>query len=201
MPGFGNSSGFELRLLDRGRSGDLLKTAEVGQKFIDALKERPEIGDAFTSFDPSFPQYMLHVDQEKAAQKGVSIENAMSTLQTLMGSFYASNFIRFGQLYKVMVQAEPSYRKKPEDVLAMRVKNDEGEMVPYSNFVTMERVYGPEQLTRYNMYTSAMINGDAAPGYSSGDAINAIKEVAANNVAQRLHLRMVGYDAGRDQIR
>lgn len=182
VPGFGNSSGFELRLLDRGRSGDLLKTAEVGQKFIDALKERPEIGDAFTSFDPSFPQYMLHVDQEKAAQKGVSIENAMSTLQTLMGSFYASNFIRFGQLYKVMVQAEPSYRKKPEDVLAMRVKNDEGEMVPYSNFVTMERVYGPEQLTRYNMYTSAMINGDAAPGYSSGDAITAIKEVAATTL-------------------
>ena len=182
VPGFGNSSGFELRLLDRNRSGDLLKTAEVGQRFIDALKERPEIGDAFTSFDPSFPQYLLHVDQEKAAQKGVSIENAMSALQTLMGSFYASNFIRFGQLYKVMVQAEPGYRKKPEDVLAMRVKNDQGEMVPYSNFVTMERVYGPEQLTRYNMYTSAMINGDAAPGYSSGDAITAIKEVAATTL-------------------
>lgn len=178
VPGFGNSSGFELRLLDRGRSGDLQKTADVAQDFIEALKERPEIGDAFTSFDPSFPQYLLHVDQEKAAQKGVSIDNAMSTLQTLMGSFYASNFIRFGQLYKVMVQADPKYRKKPEDVLNMRVKNDEGEMVPYSNFVTMERVYGPEQLTRYNMYTSAMINGDAAPGYSSGDAIKAIQEVA-----------------------
>ena len=103
VPGFGNSSGFELRMLDRGRSGDLLQTAKVSQDFIVALKKRPEIGSAFSSFDPSFPQYMLHVDQEKAAQKGVSIENAMSTLQTLMGSFYASNFIRFGQLYKVMV--------------------------------------------------------------------------------------------------
>jgi multidrug efflux pump subunit AcrB len=102
----------------------------------------------------------------------------MSTLQTLMGSYYASNFIRFGQMYKVMVQAAPRYRTKPEDVLNMRVKNDQGEMVPYSNFVRLERVYGPEQLTRYNMYTSAMINGDAAPGFSSGDAIRAIQEVA-----------------------
>lgn len=182
VPGFGNSSGFELRLLDRGKSGDLLKTAKVAKDFIEALKKRPEISDAFTSFDPSFPQYMLHVDQDKAAQKGVSVDNAMGTLQTLMGSYYASNFIRFGQMYKVMVQAAPSYRAKPEDVLNMRVKNDQGEMVPYSNFVTLERVYGPEQLTRYNMYTSAMINGDAAPGYSSGDAIRAIQEVATEKL-------------------
>ncbi len=182
VPGFGNSSGFELRLLDQGKSGDLLKTATIAQEFIAALKKRPEIGDAFTSFDPSFPQYMLHVDQDKAAQKGVSIENAMGTLQTLMGSYYASNFIRFGQLYKVYVQADPAYRTKPEDVLNMRVKNDQGEMVPYANFITMERVYGPEQLTRYNMYTSAMVNGDAAPGYSSGDAIKAIQEVAAEKL-------------------
>lgn len=182
VPGFGNSSGFELRLLDRGRSGDLLKTAKVAADFIDALKKRPEIGDAFTSFDPSFPQYMINVDYDKAAQKGVSVENAMNTLQTLIGSLYASNFIRFGQLYKVMVQASPEFRTKPEDVLTMRVKNDQGEMVPYSNFVTMERVYGPEQLTRYNMYTSAMINGDAAPGYSSGDAIKAIQAVATEKL-------------------
>ncbi len=178
VPGFGNASGFELRLLDRGRSGDLTKTANAAQRFIAALKQRPEIGDAFTSFDPSFPQYLLHVDQEKAAHQGVSIDNAMSSLQTLMGSYYASNFIRFGQMYKVMVQADPSYRTKPDDVLNLRVKNEQGEMVPYANFVRLERVYGPEQLTRYNMYTSAMVNGDAAPGYSSGDAIRAIEEVA-----------------------
>jgi HAE1 family hydrophobic/amphiphilic exporter-1 len=178
VPGFGNSSGFELRMLDQGRSGDLQQAAKVARKFVDALKKRPEISDAFTSFDPSFPQYLLHVDQEKAAQKGVFIDNAMNTLQTLMGSYYASNFIRFGQMYKVMVQADPEYRTKPEDVLNMRVKNDQGEMVPYSNFVRLERVYGPEQITRYNMYTSALINGDAAPGYSSGDAIRAVQEVA-----------------------
>jgi multidrug efflux pump subunit AcrB len=112
----------------------------------------------------------------KSGPPGVSIDNAMSSLQTLMGSYYASNFIRFGQMYKVMVQADPRYRTKPEDVLTMRAKNDQGEMVPYANFVSLERVYGPEQLTRYNMYTSAMINGDAAPGYSSGDAIRAIQK-------------------------
>ncbi|WP_109699328.1 efflux RND transporter permease subunit [Chitinophaga deserti] len=178
VPGFGNASGFELRVLDRTGADDLDQVADVTGKFIAALKERPEIGSAFTSFDPAFPQYMIHVDQAMAAKKGVSIDNAMSTLQTLLGSFYASNFIRFGQMYKVMVQASPQYRTKPEDVLLLHVKNDKGEMVPFSNFVRLERVYGPETLTRYNMYTSAMINGDAAPGFSSGDAIKAIGETA-----------------------
>ncbi|GAB3250894.1 efflux RND transporter permease subunit [Larkinella harenae] len=178
VPGFGNSSGFELRMLDRTGTGDLQKTKKVADDFIAALKERPEISDAFTSFNPDYPQYMLHVDQDKAAQKGVSIENAMNTLQTLMGSLYATNFIRFGQMYRVFVQAAPEYRTKPEDVLSFYVKNDQGEMVPYSNFVTLERVYGPEQLTRYNMYTSALINGDAAKGFSSGDALRAVEEVA-----------------------
>ncbi|QHS59304.1 efflux RND transporter permease subunit [Chitinophaga agri] len=182
VPGFGNSSGFELRVLDRTGSGDLRQTSDVTNNFIAELKKRPEIGSAFTSFDPDFPQYMIHVDQAMAAKKGVSIENAMSTLQTLLGSFYASNFIRFGQMYKVMVQASPRYRTKPEDVMHLYVKNDAGEMVPFSNFIKMERVYGPEQLTRYNMYTAAMINGDAAPGYSSGDAIKAIDEVAAKSL-------------------
>ncbi|GAB4020542.1 efflux RND transporter permease subunit [Spirosoma koreense] len=178
VPGFGNSSGFELRLLDRTGSGDLQKVKKVADDFITALKKRPEIADAFTSFDPSYPQYLLQVDQEKAAQKGVSINNAMGTLQTLMGSFYASNFIRFGQMYKVMVQASPEYRTKPEDVLSLRVKNNAGEMVPFSNFVHLERVYGPEQITRYNMYMSALMNGEPAAGYSSGDALRAVQEVA-----------------------
>ena len=179
VPGFGNASGFELRVLDKTGTGKLEQTAKVTNDFIAALKQRPEIASAFTSFDPSFPQYMIHVDQERAAQKGVSIERAMETLQTLLGSYYASNFIRFGQMYKVMVQAAPQYRTKPEDVLHLYVKNDSGEMVPFSNFIRLERVYGPEQLTRYNMYTAAMINGDAAPGFSSGDAIRAIEEEAA----------------------
>lgn len=182
VPGFGNSSGFELRLQDRSGNEDLQKTAEVTNKFIKDLAATPEIAAAFSSFDASFPQYMIHVDSDISAKKGVSIDIAMSTLQTMIGSYYASNFIRFGQMYKVMVQADASFRKNPEDILKLYVKNNRGEMVPFSTFIRLERVYGPELLTRYNMYTSAMINGDAAPGYSSGDAIKAVERVAATSL-------------------
>lgn len=178
VPGFGNSSGFEIRVLDKTGSGDFSKTAEVNNKFVRALNETPQISGAFSTFDANFPQYMISVDQAVAAQKGITIDEAMSTLQTLMGSYYASNFIRFGQLYKVMVQASPEFRTKPEDVLKLSIKNDKGEMVPFSTFISMKRVFGPEQLTRYNMYTSAMITGDAEPGFSSGDAIKTIQAVA-----------------------
>ncbi len=182
VPGFGNSSGFELRLLNRTAGESLQETAEVSNKFIEALRQAPEISSAFSSFDANFPQYLIHVDQEMAAKKGITIDQAMSTLQTFMGSYYASNFIRFGQMYKVMVQASPQYREKPEDILKLYLKNKDGEMVPFSTFIKLERVYGPEQLTRYNMYTSAMINGDAASGYSSGDAIAAVQRVAAEKL-------------------
>lgn len=178
VPGFGNASGFELRLLDKTGSGSLQATHQVSTDFMDKIRKRPEIKSVFSSFNPNFPQYLIHVDQDIAAKKGISADNAMSNLQTLMGSYYASNFIRFGQMYKVMLQADPRYRAQPEDILKLRVKNASGEMVPYSLFSRIERVYGPEQLTRYNMYTSAMINGEAAEGYSSGDAIRAIEEVS-----------------------
>ncbi|HEV7349079.1 efflux RND transporter permease subunit [Telluribacter sp.] len=178
VPGFGNSSGFELRLLDKTGSGDFQQTARVTNEFIEELRKHPAINNAFSGFDASYPQYLIHMDQDVAAQKGVTVENAMNTLQTLIGSFYASNFIRFGQMYKVMVQADPHYRLAPEDVNKMFVKNDRGEMIPISTFTRLERVYGPEQITRYNMYTSAMINGSPAAGYSSGDAIKAVEEVA-----------------------
>ncbi|WP_439555072.1 efflux RND transporter permease subunit [Dyadobacter sp.] len=182
VPGFGNSSGFELRVQDRTGSDDLQKTAEITNQFVKDLMAAPEIASAFSSFDASFPQYMIHVDADIASKKGVSVDMAMSTLQTLIGSLYASNFIRFGQMYKVMVQADPSFRRSPEDILKLYVKNNRGEMVPFSTFIRLERVYGPELLTRYNMYTSAMINGDAAPGYSSGDAIKAVERVAATSL-------------------
>lgn len=178
VPGFGNTGGFELRLLDKTGKGDIVHTAEVTSTFIKAINNTPEVEQSFTSFDASFPQYMLHIDYDMAAKKGVSVENAMGTLQALLGSFYATNFIRFNQMYKVMVQADPLYRKSPKDVLKLYVKNKNGEMVSFSNFVRMERIYGPEQLTRYNMYLSAMINGDAAEGFSSGDAIQAVERVA-----------------------
>lgn len=177
VPGFGNASGFELRLQDR-TSGNLDNMARVNEEFIQALNDRPEINGAFTNFDPSFPQFLLTVDHDKAAKLGISVNVAMETLQSYIGSYYASNFIRYGQMYKVMIQASPEYRTTPESLLEMYAKNKNGEMVPYSNFTSLERIYGPEQLSRYNMFTSALVSGDAAPGYSSGDAIQAVEEVA-----------------------
>ncbi|MFD2520844.1 efflux RND transporter permease subunit [Emticicia soli] len=178
VPGFGNASGFEVRLLDKTGSGNLQRIATVADEFMEELRKRPEIKEVFSSFNPNFPQYLIHVDQDMAAKKGISVDAAMSNLQSLIGSFYATNFILFGQMYKVMIQADPKYRAQPEDIMKLRIKNKNGEMVPYAIFSKIERVYGPEQLTRYNMYFSAMLNGDAAKGYSSGDAIRAIQEVA-----------------------
>ncbi|WP_297814542.1 efflux RND transporter permease subunit [Segetibacter sp.] len=198
VPGFGNASGFELRLLDKNRGGEMAKTADVTQKFLDSLKSHKVLAGAFTSFDPNFPQYLIHLDQEMAAQKGVSVDNAMSTLQTLVGSYYATNFIRFGQMYKVMLQAYPQYRAKPEDILQLHVKNEQGLMVPYSTFIKMERVYGPEQITRYNMYSSAMINGDARKGFSSSDAITAVEETAAKVLPRGYEIEWSGMT--REQI-
>jgi HAE1 family hydrophobic/amphiphilic exporter-1 len=178
VPGFGNASGFELRIQDRTGAGDLNKTANTVNDFIDKLNAKPEIGNSFSSFDVSYPQYLIHIDEEMAAKNGVTVENAMNTLQTLIGSFYASNFIRFGQMYKVMVQASPEYRSEPNDLLKLFVKNNDGNMVPFSSFVKLERIYGPDQLTRYNMFTSAMINGEPANGFSSGQAIVAVERLA-----------------------
>ncbi|HEY4208341.1 MAG TPA: efflux RND transporter permease subunit, partial [Puia sp.] len=177
VPGFGNASGFEIQVLDRTGNPDLDRTAKAVNNFIKDLNKSPEIEGAFTTFDPTFPQYMITVDQGMAAQKGITIGEAMSTLQSLVGSYYTSNFIRFGQMYKVMVQAAPEYRTNPEEVLKLHIKNDKGEMVPFSTFIKMHLIQGPEQITRYNMYTSAMITGDAAPGFSSGDAIDAISRI------------------------
>jgi HAE1 family hydrophobic/amphiphilic exporter-1 len=197
VPGYGNSSGFELRLLNRSGSDEIGDLQEVADAFVVELNKRPEITNTFTTFDASFPQFLLDIDEDKAAQKGITADNAMSTLQTLIGSEYATNFIRFGQMYKVMVQASPQFRAQPEDLLKLTVKSEDGELVPYSSFMNVEKVYGPEQITRYNMYPSAMINGQPAKGYSSGDAITAIKEVAAETLPKGY-----GYDwagASRDQ--
>jgi len=198
VPGFGNAGGFELRLLNKNRNTDLAQMATVSNGFLQKLKDHKVISNANTSFDPNFPQYLIHVDQEMAAKQGVTIDNAMSTLQTLLGSYYATNFIRFDQMYKVMLQALPQYRANPEDVLNLFVKNNKGEMVPYSNFIRMEKVYGPEQITRFNMYTAAMINGDAAPGFTSGDAISAIQQVADSSLPKGYSFEWSGMT--REQI-
>ncbi|MGE8511821.1 MAG: efflux RND transporter permease subunit [Chryseobacterium culicis] len=191
VPGFGNTSGFELRLLDR-TGGTIENTDKITKDFVKKLNDAPELQNNFTSFDATFPQYMINVDYDMAAKKGVSVDNAMSTLQTMLGSYYATNFIRFSQMYKVMVQASPEHRDTPESILNLYLKNDKGEMVPFSTFITIEKVYGPEVLTRYNMYMSAMINGEPADGYSSGDAIAAVERVAKETLPRGFDIEWSG---------
>lgn len=191
VPGFGNASGFELRLLDKS-GGSIENTDLVTKNFIRELSASPEIEKSFTSFDATFPQYLIHIDYDMAAKKGVSVDNAMSTLQTMLGSYYATNFIRFSQMYKVMVQASPQFRSAPESILDMYVKNDKGEMVPFSTFINLERVYGPEVLTRYNMYTSAMINGEPAEGFSNADAIAAVERISAEKLPRGFSVEWSG---------
>lgn len=197
VPGYGNSSGFELRLLDKSGKGDLKNLEKVTNEFVKELNKQPEIVNAFTTFNASFPQLLVNIDYLKAAQKKVIIEDVLSTLQTNLGSEYATNFIRFGQLYRVMVQASPEYRAMPEDILKMYVKNKEGEMVPISEFVSITKTYGPEQITRYNMYTSAMLTGEPAKGFSSGDAIAAIKRTAKEKLPKGFDFDWAG--SSRDQ--
>lgn len=178
IPGYGAAGGFELRLLDKAGSGDYQKMEKVSNDFVKELKKRPELGSAFTFYSASFPQYMLRVDNDLAEQKGVTIENAMDNLSTLIGSNYETSFIRFDRPYKVIVQAGPQYRALPTDLLKLYVKNDKDQMVPYSDFMHLEKVYGLSEITRHNMYNSSEVSGTPAPGYSSGQAIAAIKEVA-----------------------
>lgn len=198
VPGYGNASGFELRLLDKTGSGDFKQMETVTKQFISDLKARPEIASAFTIFDANYPQYTLHIDMDKATQKGVTVNNAMSSLQTLLGSEYATNFIRFGQLYKVMVQASPEYRALPEDLLKLYVKNDKQEMVPLSAFMTLEKTYGVDQITRYNMFLSAELNGEGKTGVSSGTVLNAVQEVAKEKLPRGYDIDWAGIS--RDEV-
>ncbi|MCQ9639873.1 efflux RND transporter permease subunit [Chryseobacterium sp. WG14] len=178
VPGYGAAGGFELRLLDKAGSGDYHKMEQVSNDFVKELKKRPELGSAFTFYSASFPQYMLRIDNDLAEQKGVTIEKAMDNLSTLIGSNYETSFIRFDRPYKVIVQAGPQYRALPTDLLKLYVKNDKDQMVPYSDFMRLEKVYGLSEITRHNMYNSAEVSGTPAAGYSSGQAIKAIQEVA-----------------------
>lgn len=191
VPGYGNSSGFELRILDKTGKSDLKKLEEIASNFAIELNKNEAIKNTFSSFDASFPQYLVNIDNAKAAQKGVNIKEVLNTLQTYLGSDYATNFIRFNQMYKVMVQSSPEFRAKPEDILRLYTKNSEGEMVAMSSFLTIEKVYGPEQITRYNMYPAAMLNGEPREGYSSGQAIDAIKSIAEEKLPKGY-----GYDWG-----
>lgn len=195
VPGYGAAGGFELRLLDKAGSGDYKKMEKVNNDFVKELNKRPELASVFSFYSASFPQFMLKVDNDLAQQKGVSIENAMNTLSTLVGSNYEISFIKYGFNYKVIVQAAPEYRALPEDILKLYVKNNKDEMVPYSAFMKLEKVYGLSEITRHNMYNSSEISGSAAPGYSSGAAIKAIQEVAETKLPRGFGIDWAGISA------
>ena len=192
VPGYGAAGGFELRLLDKTGNNDFQKMEQVSRDFVKELNNRKELASVFTFFSASFPQYLLKIDNDIAQQKGVSIENAMSTLSTLVGSNYETNFIKFDRQYKVMVQALPQYRALPEDILKLYVKNDKDEMVPFSEFMHMEKVYGLSEITRHNMYLASEISGSAADGFSSGEAISVVNEVALKTLPKGYSIDWAG---------
>jgi HAE1 family hydrophobic/amphiphilic exporter-1 len=192
VPGYGAAGGFELRLLDKAGSGDYKKMETVANDFVKELNKRKELSSVFTFYSASFPQYMLDVDNDIAQQKGVSIDNAMNTLSTFVGSNYETSFIKYDHQYKVIVQALPQYRALPEDILKLSVKNDRDEMVPFSAFIKMRKVYGLSEITRHNMYNASEISGQSAPGYSSGEAINAITEVAKKTLPRGFGIDWAG---------
>lgn len=177
VPGFSNIDGLDMVLQDR-TGGSLDKFSSISQKFIGELMKRPEIAIAFTAFRSDYPQLELEVDDEKADQLGVSVKDIMQTMQAYFGSAQASDFNRFGKYYRVMVQADKSDRAAPASMDGVFVKNAVGEMVPMNSVVKLKRVYGPENVSRYNLFNSIGINAIPKPGFSSGDAIKAVEEVA-----------------------
>ncbi|MDE6147138.1 MAG: efflux RND transporter permease subunit [Bacteroidales bacterium] len=178
ITGYGTTNGFEMHLQDK-NGGDVNDFFGVAMQFIGALNQRPEIAYAYSSFNPNFPQYMVDVDAVKCKRAGVSPATVLSTLGGYFGGQYVSNINRFSHIYRVMIQADPQYRMSPEDLNRTFVRMDNGEMAPLAQFVELTKVYGAQTLSRFNMYNSIAVNGAAADGYSSGDAIRAINEVAA----------------------
>lgn len=187
VPGYGAASGFALRMLDKTNGTDYQEFDRINREFMDNLGNRKELTGLFTFFAANYPQYELKIDNGLAMQKGVSIKTAMDNLDIMIGSTYEQGFIRFNNFFKVYTQAAPEFRRLPSDVMNMYVKNDRGEMVPYSAFMTMKKTQGPNEITRYNLYNSAAIRGGPAKGYTSGDAIDAVKEVAKQTLPR-------GYD-------
>lgn len=182
IPGYSLSNGFELNLQDK-TGGDLDRFFEIANQFLAKLNQRPEIAAARTSFNPTFPQYMIDIDAAKCKQAGISPSDILTTLQGYYGGLYASNFNSFGKLYRVMIQADPSARISPETLNQIKVRNG-SEMAPITQFMSLRKVYGPDNIDRFNMYTSMSVNGSVAAGYSSGEAIQAIREVAAETLPQ-----------------
>lgn len=177
IPGYGASDGFELYVQDQ-QGGSIENLLQVTKQFIARLNEREEIARAATSFDTKYPQYLLEVDAIKCKRNNVSPADVLDALSGYIGGSYASNMNRFSKLYRVMVQASPEYRLDTHALNNMFVRNEQGEMSPISQYITLTRVYGAQSLSRFNLFPAIQINGNAATGYSSGEAIKAIKEIA-----------------------
>ncbi|NJY61345.1 efflux RND transporter permease subunit [Salinimicrobium sp. CDJ15-81-2] len=181
VPGFGVSSGFEMQILDRsgGSFNDLDRAA---QAYLMELMQRPEILYASTSFNTNYPQYEIDLNVPRAKEAGISVSSILGTLQGYIGSIYAADFARFGKQYRVFVQALPEDRATVDDLSSLFVRNDQGQMAPITEFVELKRVYGPQSVTRFNLFNAAAVNGAPAPGYSSGDAIAAVQEVGTGSL-------------------
>ncbi|HWV32553.1 MAG TPA: efflux RND transporter permease subunit [Dyadobacter sp.] len=187
IPGFGTSGGFSMRLLDKNTDTDYQEFDKINKKFLEDLGKRKELTGLFTFFAANYPQYELEIDNKLAMQKGVSIGKAMDNLNIMIGSTYEQGFIKFNQFFKVYVQSDPKYRRLPSDLLNLFVKNEAGEMVPYSAFMKLKKGQGPNEITRFNLYNSAAIQGLPAKGYTTAEAIAAIREVSAKTLPK-------GYD-------
>ncbi|MCM1369468.1 MAG: efflux RND transporter permease subunit [Candidatus Amulumruptor caecigallinarius] len=180
ISGYSATNGFEVKLEDK-TGGDINQFYKVYQTFIAALNARPEIAMAYSTFNPAFPQYLVELDVAKIKKAGLTQNQILQTLQGYYGGMYVSNFNKFGKLYRVMMQASPEARVSPETLKRVKVRNG-SEMAPIDNFVKLKRVYGPDLINRFNMFTSIQVTGSPAEGVSSGDAIKAIEEVAAQTL-------------------
>ena len=176
ITGYSVTNGFQLNLQDK-TGGSLDKFYDIAKVFINELQARPEVASAQTSFNPAFPQYMIDIDAAECMKAGLTPNDILTTLQGYYGGLYASNFNRFGKLYRVMVQSERSDRTNLESLKKIKIRNG-NEMAPITQFIKISKVYGPDTIERFNMYTSMAVTGTPADGYSSGQAINAVEEVA-----------------------
>ncbi len=181
--GFGISGGFSLELQDKG-GHTIDEFYKVSQDFLSALNKRPEIQMAATTYNPSFPQYMLSVNVPRIKEAGLTVSSVMRTMQAVFGGMYVNNFNQFGKQYRIMLQADPSYRRNPADLDKLYVRTAQDEMAPITEFITLKKVYGPQSISRFNMYTSISVNGSPNKGYGSGDAMMAIEQVAQQTLPQ-----------------
>lgn len=177
VPGFGSSAGFDVKVLNQS-GGSFNELSDVTQEYLMKLMQRPEIMYAQSSFNTNYPQYEIDVNIPKTKEAGVSVSSVLSSLQGYIGSIYAADFSKYGKQYRVYVQALPEDRASAESLNSIFVRNDKGTMAPITEFVTLKRVYGPQSVTRFNLFNSASVSGAAAPGYSTGDAITAVQEVS-----------------------